>query len=88
MVEVKGTLDELRDLFAQEAKKELRRQTTKAAKKTVRAGAKKASAYQKRVGRHMRALNRKAKTKAGKWKKGWSARRVMKEAHRLAKKGR
>jgi len=78
MVEVKGTLEELRDLFGHEVKKEVRRQTTKAAKKVVRGGVKKASAYQKKVGKHMRALKKKHPR--------MSPSQIMKKAHKLAKK--
>jgi hypothetical protein len=87
MVEIKGTLDELYQIFGKEVKREAKRQAKKAGKKVVKGGVRKASAYQKRVGKHMRALNKKAKTKAGKWKKGWNAKRVMKQAHKLAKRG-
>jgi hypothetical protein len=78
VVEVKGTLDELYELFGKEAKKELRRQTKKAAKKTVRSGARKVSAYQKKVGKHMKAL----KKKHPRMKQG----AIMKKAHKLAKR--
>ena len=78
MVEVKGTLDELRELFGREVKKEVRRQTTKAAKKTVRGGVKKVSAYQKRVGKHMKALKKKHPR--------MKPSSIMKKAHKLAKR--
>lgn len=86
MVEVKGTLDELYFIFGEAAKKEAKKVAKRAGKKAVQKGSQKASAYSKKVGRLMKMLNKKGKTKAGKWKKGWSQKRVMKEAHRLAKK--
>ena len=46
----------------------------------------KASAYSKRVGREIKRLNKAHKTKAGKWKKGWSQKRLMKAAHKAAKR--
>jgi hypothetical protein len=46
----------------------------------------KPSAYNKRLGREIKALTKRYKTKAGKWKKGWSQKRMMKAAHKAAKR--
>lgn len=45
----------------------------------------KVSAYHKRLGREIKALRKRHMTKAGKWKKGWSQKRMMKAAHKAAK---
>ena len=45
----------------------------------------KVSAYHKRLGREIKALRKRHMTKAGKWKKGWSQKRMMKTAHKNAK---
>jgi len=47
----------------------------------------KVSAYHKRLGRAIKALRAKHLLKNGKWRKGWSQRKMMKAAHRAAKKG-
>lgn len=54
MVKVEGTLDELRELFVQGAKKEAKRQAKEAGKRVVRSGVKQAtkrtkSAWQKYI---------------------------------------
>ena len=54
LVKVEGTLEELRELFLEGAKKEAKRQAKKAGEKVVRAGVKKAtkrtkSAWQKYI---------------------------------------
>ena len=54
MVKVEGTLDELRELFVEGAKKEARKQAKKAGEKVVRTGVKKTtkrvkSAWQKYI---------------------------------------
>lgn len=46
----------------------------------------KPSAYNRRLGREIKALTARHKTKAGKWKKGWSQKRMMKAAHKAAKR--
>lgn len=46
----------------------------------------KASAYNRRLGREIKSLTARHKTKAGKWKKGWSQKRMMKAAHKAAKR--
>jgi len=46
----------------------------------------KVSAYHKRLGREIKALRKRHMTKAGKWKKGWSQKRMMKQAHKNAKR--
>jgi len=45
----------------------------------------KVSAYHKKLGREIKRLRRLHLTKAGKWKKGWSQRRLMKTAHKNTK---
>ena len=45
----------------------------------------KVSAYHKRLGREIKRLTKAHKTKAGKWKKGWNQKRLMKTAHRNTK---
>lgn len=84
MVEVRGTLEELRALFAEGFVKESKRQARKlgvvAAKKTSR----KVSAYSLKYGRAFKQLQNKYKTKAGQWKKD-GFKRCQKAAHALAK---
>ena len=46
----------------------------------------KVSAYHKKLGREIKALRKRHMTKAGKWKKGWSQKRMMKTAHKNAKR--
>ena len=45
----------------------------------------KVSAYHKRLGREIKRLRRLHITKAGKWKKGWNQKRLMKTAHKNTK---
>ncbi len=45
----------------------------------------KCSAYSKRVGREIKKLN-KAHKSGGKFKKGWNQKRLMKAAHKAAKR--
>jgi len=45
----------------------------------------KVSSYHKKLGREIKRLRRMHLTKAGKWKKGWSQKRLMKTAHRNTK---
>jgi len=45
----------------------------------------KVSAYHKRLGREIKRLRRLHLTKAGKWKKGWNQKRLMKTAHKNTK---
>jgi len=46
----------------------------------------KVSAYHKRLGSILKSLKKKHTLKSGKWRKGWSQRRLMKAAHKEAKK--
>ena len=46
----------------------------------------KVSPYHKRLGREIKALRKRHMTKAGKWKKGWSQKRMMEQAHKAAKR--
>ena len=46
----------------------------------------KVSAHAKRVGRAIRRINKRAKLKSGKWRKGWNQSRVMKTAQREARR--
>jgi predicted nucleotide-binding protein (sugar kinase/HSP70/actin superfamily) len=43
----------------------------------------KTSAATKKLSKHLKEANKKARKKNGSFKKGWSQSRVMKEAHRL-----
>lgn len=56
------------------------------ARKVARTKAGKAAG--RRLSRSLVAVNKRARTKAGKLKKGWTQSRVMKTAHKMAKKGR
>ncbi|HIB67308.1 MAG TPA: hypothetical protein EYO33_19925 [Phycisphaerales bacterium] len=47
----------------------------------------KVSTYHKRLGREIKALRAKHLLKTGKWRKGWSQKKMMKAAHKAAKKG-
>jgi hypothetical protein len=47
----------------------------------------KVSAYHKRLGRAIKALRAKHLLKNGKWRKGWNQKKLMKAAHKAAKKG-
>ncbi len=69
MVKVEGTLDELRELFVEGAKKEARKQARKAGEKVVASGVKKTrkvakSAWQKFIGQKKNQI----KFKSGKRK--------------------
>ncbi len=44
------------------------------------------SAYNKRLGRALKKYNKMARLKSGAYRKAWSAKRVMKLAHKEAKK--
>jgi len=44
------------------------------------------SAYNKRLGRALKRLNKRARLKSGKYRKGWNAKKVMRLAHKEAKK--
>lgn len=46
----------------------------------------KVSAYHKRLGVIIKRLKKKHTLKSGKWRKGWTQRRLMKTAHKEAKK--
>lgn len=85
MVEVRGTLEELRALFAQEFISETKRQAKSAGKSVAKKTARKVSAYSKKYGRAFKQLQSKYKTKAGKWKKD-GFKRCQKAAHALAKR--
>jgi len=83
MVEVRGTLEELRALLTWgEIVEDARRpKSVVAPKKTTR----KVSAYSKKYGRAFKKLQNKYKTKAGKWQKD-GFKRCQKAAHALAKR--
>ena len=55
------------------------------AKKKVKRGA---TASSRKLGRALKKINKKAKLKSGKFKKGWNRSKVMKEAHKLVKRMR
>lgn len=46
----------------------------------------KPSAYNKRLGKAIKDLTARHKLKSGKWRKGWSQKRMMKAAHKAAKR--
>ena len=46
----------------------------------------KPSAYNKRLGKAIKDLTKRHKLKSGKWRKGWSQKRMMKAAHKAAKR--
>ena len=46
----------------------------------------KASAYNKRLGKAIKDLTKRHKLKSGKWRKGWNQKRMMKAAHKAAKR--
>ena len=54
-------------------------------KEKVKRGSTKAS---RKLGRALKQINKKAKLKSGKFKKGWNRAKVMREAHKLAKRMR
>lgn len=61
------------------------RRADKAVKRRVKRGATKAS---RKLGRALKQVNKKARKKNGDFKKGYSQARVMRDAHRLAKRMR
>lgn len=83
MVEVRGTLEELRALFAQEFIRESKRQVKSAGKSVAKKTGRKVSAYSLKYGRAFKKIQSKYKTKAGKWKKD-GFKRCQKAAHALA----
>ncbi len=89
MVKVEGTLEELRDLFLEGAKKEGRRQARKAGKQVVAAGVKKTrkvakSAWQKFIGQKKNQI----KFKSGKRKGQLDLKRMGVAYRRMQKKKR
>ena len=89
MVKVEGTLDELRELFVEGAKKEGRRLARKAGKDIVAAGAKKTrkvakSAWQKFIGQKKNQI----KFKTGKRKGQLDLKRMGVAYRRMQKKKR
>ena len=46
----------------------------------------KPSAYNKRLGKAIKDLTARHKLKSGKWRKGWNQKRMMKAAHKAAKR--
>ena len=66
MVKVEGTLDELRELFVQGAKKEARKQAKKAGAEVVKSGVRRTkSAWQKFVGNKKKQIKFKSGPKKG-----------------------
>ena len=57
----------------------------KEVKKQVRRGS---TAASKKLGKALKEVNKKARKKAGGFKKGWNQKRVMATAHKIARKGR
>jgi len=55
-------------------------------KRVKRTGARKVSSYHKRLGRILKVLKDRHTLKSGKWKKGWNQSRLMKSAHKEAKR--
>jgi hypothetical protein len=89
LVKVEGTLDELRELFVEGAKKEGRRLARKAGKEVVAAGVKKArkvtkSAWQKFIGQKKNQI----KFKSGKRKGQLDLKRMGVAYRRMQKKKR
>ena len=87
MVKVEGTLDELRELFVEGAKKEARRVAKKAGVEVVRSGAKKVrkvakSAWQKYLGQKKNQI----KFKSGKRKGQLDLKRMGVAYRRMQKK--
>lgn len=77
-----GVNPEIADVVSQSA-------PVKSADKKVKTAVKRGSTRASRkLGRALKQVNKKAKLKSGKFKKGWSRSRVMKEAHKLAKRMR
>ena len=46
----------------------------------------KVSAYHKRLGKAIKTLRKRHLLKTGKWRKGWNQKKMMKAAHKLAKR--
>lgn len=46
----------------------------------------KVSAYHKRLGKAIKTLRKRHLLKSGKWRKGWSQKKIMKAAHKIAKR--
>ncbi len=70
MVKVEGTLEELRELFLEGAKKEAKRQAKEAGKRVVRSGVKQAtkrtkSAWQKYIGKKSNQIKFKSGPRKG-----------------------
>jgi len=94
VVEVRGTLEELRELFAP-GKGAVERGASKPTRgsggsysylgQKASKPKRKASAYSKKYGRAFKKLQSKYKTKAGKWQKD-GFKRCQKAAHALAKR--
>jgi TRAP-type C4-dicarboxylate transport system substrate-binding protein len=87
MVKVEGTLDELRELFVEGAKKEARKQAKEAGVKVVRSAAKKTrkvakSAWQKFIGQKKNQI----KFKSGKRKGQLDLKRMGVAYRRMQKK--
>ena len=59
------------------------RKADRVVKRKVKRGATKAS---RKLGRALKQVNKKARKKSGDFKKGYSQSRVMREAHKLARK--
>ena len=88
LVKVEGTLDELRELFVEGAKKEARKQAVKAGGDVVRSGVKKArkvtkSAWQKYIGKKSNQVT----IKSGK-RKGMLDLAKMSRAYKRAQKAK
>jgi len=62
---------------------ELGHRVERRVKRTV---ARKVSSYHKRLGRILKRLKDRHTLKSGKWKKGWNQSRLMKAAHKEAKR--
>jgi len=59
------------------------RAVDKAVKRKVKRGA---TAGSRKLGKALKKVNAKARTKSGKFKKGWTQTRVMKEAHKMKRR--
>ncbi len=59
------------------------RAVDKAVKRKVRRGA---TAGSRKLSKALKKVNAKARTKSGKFKKGWTQTRVMKEAHKMKRR--
>lgn len=58
----------------------------KTARRAYRKKPRKVSAYHKRLGVILKRLKKRHTLKSGKWRKGWNQRRLMKAAHKEAKR--